>query len=218
MLIGDFDDADKNLVKTEALFNNLKDLNDLGNDYDFLEEGQKEALNQFFHNFSIDQVTELKQRFMSLWDVLGDIYTQYKDLLQQQSIAYEGMLYRQVIESLEVEKLPYKKYIFVGFNVLNKVEHALFSVLHKAGKALFYWDYDTFYLNKTPHEAGEFIRRNLKDFPSELPPAFFDNLGHFKEIAYIQSPTENGQARYLPAMDTRESDRERKRNGCGALQ
>lgn len=98
MLIGDFDDADKNLVKTEALFNNLKDLNDLGNDYDFLEEGQKEALNQFFHNFSIDQVTELKQRFMSLWDVLGDIYTQYKDLLQQQSIAYEGMLYRQVIE------------------------------------------------------------------------------------------------------------------------
>lgn len=198
MLIGDFDDADKNLVKTEALFNNLKDLNDLGNDYDFLEEGQKEALNQFFHNFSIDQVTELKQRFMSLWDVLGDIYTQYKDLLQQQSIAYEGMLYRQVIESLEVEKLPYKKYIFVGFNVLNKVEHALFSVLHKAGKALFYWDYDTFYLNKTPHEAGEFIRRNLKDFPSELPPAFFDNLGHFKEIAYIQSPTENGQARYLP--------------------
>ena len=92
MLIGDFDDADKNLVKTEALFNNLKDLNDLGNDYDFLEEGQKEALNQFFHNFSIDQVTELKQRFMSLWDVLGDIYTQYKDLLQQQGIAYEGML------------------------------------------------------------------------------------------------------------------------------
>lgn len=198
MLISDFDDADKNLVKTEALFKNLKELNDLADDYDFLEEGQKEAINQFFHNFSINQVTELKRRFISLWNVLGDIYTQYKDLLLEQGIAYEGMLYRQVIESLQVENLPCRKYVFVGFNVLNKVEHTLFRALHEAGKAWFYWDYDQFYLQKTPHEAGEFIRRNLKDFPSELPPTLFDNLKHPKEIAYIQSPTENGQARYLP--------------------
>jgi hypothetical protein len=198
MLIADFDDADKNMADTHALFSNLKDLNELMDNYDFLEEGQKEALSQFFHNFSINQVTELKQRFISMWNVLGDIYTEYKALLGSQSIAYEGMLYRQVIEQLDVEALPYNKYIFVGFNVLNKVEHTLFKKLNEAGKAMFYWDYDTFYLNKTPHEAGEFIRRNLRDFPSELPASFFDNLNQPKEVTFIESPTENGQVRYLP--------------------
>lgn len=198
MLIADFDDADKNMADTHALFSNLKDLNELMDNYDFLEEGQKEALSQFFHNFSINQVTELKQRFISIWNVLGDIYTEYKALLESRSIAYEGMLYRQVIEQLDVEALPYNKYIFVGFNVLNKVEHTLFKKLNEAGKAMFYWDYDTFYLNKTPHEAGEFIRRNLRDFPSELPASFFDNLNQPKEVTFIESPTENGQVRYLP--------------------
>lgn len=198
MLIADFDDADKNMADTHALFSNLKDLNELMDNYDFLEEGQKEALSQFFHNFSINQVTELKQRFISMWNVLGDIYAEYKALLESQSIAYEGMLYRQVIEQLDVEALPYNKYIFVGFNVLNKVEHTLFKKLNEAGKAIFYWDYDTFYLNKTPHEAGEFIRRNLRDFPSELPASFFDNLNQPKEVTFIESPTENGQVRYLP--------------------
>lgn len=198
MLIADFDDADKNMADTHALFSNLKDLNELMDNYDFLEEGQKEALSQFFHNFSINQVTELKQRFISIWNVLGDIYAEYKALLESQSIAYEGMLYRQVIEQLDVEALPYNKYIFVGFNVLNKVEHTLFKKLNEAGKAMFYWDYDTFYLNKTPHEAGEFIRRNLRDFPSELPASFFDNLNQPKEVTFIESPTENGQVRYLP--------------------
>lgn len=198
MLIADFDDADKNMADTHALFSNLKDLNELMDNYDFLEEGQKEALSQFFHNFSINQVTELKQRFISMWNVLGDIYAEYKALLESQSIAYEGMLYRQVIEQLDVEALPYNKYIFVGFNVLNKVEHTLFKKLNEAGKAMFYWDYDTFYLNKTPHEAGEFIRRNLRDFPSELPASFFDNLNQPKEVTFIESPTENGQVRYLP--------------------
>ena len=198
MLIADFDDADKNMADTDALFSNLKDLNALTDNYDFLEEGQKEALAQFFHNFSIDRVTELKQRFISIWDTLGDIYTRYKALLENQGIAYEGMMYRQVIETMDIEQLPYKTYVFVGFNVLNKVEHTLFKKLNDAGRALFYWDYDTFYMERTPHEAGEFIRRNLRDFPSELPPTLFKNLNRSKEIIFAESPTENGQVRFLP--------------------
>ena len=63
MLISDFDDADKNLVDTDTLFSNLKDLNALTDNYTFLEDGQKEALSQFFHNFSPERTTELKQRF-----------------------------------------------------------------------------------------------------------------------------------------------------------
>ena len=198
MLISDFDDADKNMADTETLFSNLKDLNDLTDRYEFLEEEQKEALAQFFANFNIEESTQLKQRFITTWDVLGKVYSKYKSLLKSQSIAYEGMMYREVTENFDIDQLPYSKYVFVGFNVLNKVEHTLFEKLNEAGKALFYWDYDNYYLNRCPHEAGEFIRRNLKDFPSELPSELFSNLDNDKDITVIKSPTENGQARYLP--------------------
>ena len=198
LLISDFDDADKNLVDTDALFSNLKDLNELTDSYDFLEEGQREALGQFFHHFQLHQPTELKQRFVSLWNVLGDIYTDFKARLDSRQTAYEGMLYRRVIEELDPSQLPYSTYVFVGFNVLNRVEHRLFSRLHEAGKALFYWDYDTYYVDRHPHEAGEFIRRNLRDFPSELPPSAFSHLERPKEVTFIESPTENGQVHYLP--------------------
>ena len=198
MLISDFDDADKNLVAADTLFSNLKDLGEMGDGLDFLEEGQREALETFFRNFSINRVTELKRRFISLWDSLGNIYHDYKSLLADQRIAYEGMMYRQVMEHFDTGSLPYDTYAFVGFNVLNKVEHKLFKTLKDAGKARFYWDYDVAYLHRKPHEAGEFIRRNLTDFPSELPASCFDNLNKPKDITYIQSPTENGEVRYLP--------------------
>lgn len=202
MLISDFDDADKNKVDTDKLFSNLQDLRNIMDDYTFIDDEQEEAIRQFFQNFSIERRTALKERFISLWDVLGNIYKGFRESLASQNIAYEGMMYRHVIEHLDVDKLPYEKYVFVGFNVLNKVEHTLFTQLRDAGKAVFYWDYDEFYKRENrqavTHEAGEFIRRNLRDFPSPLPDELFNNLSKPKEVHYIASSTENAQARYLP--------------------
>ena len=202
MLISDFDDADKNRVDTDKLFSNLQDLRNIMDDYTFIDDEQEEAIRQFFQNFSIERRTALKERFISLWDVLGNIYKGFRESLASQNIAYEGMMYRHVIEHLDVDKLPYEKYVFVGFNVLNKVEHTLFTQLKDAGKAVFYWDYDEFYMKENrqavTHEAGEFIRRNLRNFPSPLSGELFKNLSKPKEVHYIASSTENAQARYLP--------------------
>ena len=198
LLISDFDDADKNMADTKSLFSNLQALRSMMADLTFMDKEQEEAIQQFFLNFSIEKRTALKERFISLWDVLGEIYNGFKEKLTQRNIAYEGMLYREVIEELDTEKLPYDTYVFVGFNVLNKVERTLFARLRDAEKALFYWDYDEFYLKKKNHEAGLFIQRNLKDFPSPLPGTAFNRLGAYKEIDFISSPTENAQARYLP--------------------
>lgn len=202
MLISDFDDADKNRVDTDKLFSNLQDLRNIMDDYTFIDDEQEEAIRQFFQNFSIERRTALKERFISLWNVLGNIYKGFRESLVSQNIAYEGMMYRHVIEHLDVDKLPYEKYIFVGFNVLNKVEHTLFTQLKDVGKAVFYWDYDEFYMKENrqavTHEAGEFIRRNLRDFPSPLSGELFKNLSKPKEVHYIASSTENAQARYLP--------------------
>lgn len=173
MLISDFDDADKNMVDTDNLFTNLQDLKNIMDDYTFLNNEQEEAIQQFFQNFSIEHRTVLKERFISMWDALGNIYKKFHEVLSSRGIAYEGMLYRHVIEHLDVEALPYERYVFIGFNVLNKVEQTLFKKLQEAGKAIFYWDYDEFYMSSHsfvnadepyPHEAGEFIRRNLRDF------------------------------------------------------
>lgn len=205
LLISDFDDVDKNLVDADKLFTNLQDLKNIMDDYDFLDKEQEEAIQQFFQNFSIEKRTELKAKFISLWDKLGDIYRHYRTNLTQLGIAYEGMMYRNVMEQLDIDQLHYDRYIFVGFNVLNKVETEFFRRLQEADKALFYWDYDVFYTRlpreqKPPytHEAGEFILRNLKIFPNQLPESAFDALRKPKKVRFISAPTENAQARYIP--------------------
>lgn len=201
LLLSDFDDVDKNMVDTPKMFRNLQDLRVLMNDYTFMDKEQEEAIQQFFQNFSIERRTTLKEKFISMWDVLGNIYQTYRKVLKTQNIAYEGMMYREVVEKLDVDALPYDTYVFVGFNVLNKVEETLFRKLRDAGKALFYWDYDTYYMDKKHNEAGEFIKRNLQEFPSALPESAWEKmqtLNSPKEIRYIASPTENAQARYLP--------------------
>mgnify|MGYP002609470323 FL=1 len=198
LLISDFDDVDKNMVDADKLFSNLQDLKNLMDDYEFLDEEQEEAIRQFFQNFSIERRTELKEKFISLWDKLGIIYHRYRENLAELSIAYEGMLYRNVIEQLDTDRLKYDKYVFVGFNVLNKVEKEFFQKLQKAGKAMFYWDYDLFYTQRiSKHEAGEFLKRNLIDFPNELPESYFDIFRKPKKIRYISASTENAQARFL---------------------
>lgn len=200
LLLADFDDVDKNLVDADRLFTNLKDLKEVMDGLDYLDEEQESAIQQFFSTFSIDRRTELKERFISIWDKLGNIYRGYKAELARQHIAYEGMIYRDGIEHLNTDNLPYQTYVFVGFNVLNKAEHRLFDELNKAGKALFYWDYDVFYTEQPGlrHEAGIYINRNLKQFTNELPREAFDNLAGKKRVRFIASSTENAQARFLP--------------------
>lgn len=200
LLLSDFDDIDKNLVDADKLFSNLSELKDIMDDYDFLEPEQEEAIQRFFENFSIEKRTALKNKFISLWDKLGDIYNDFRETLFKENIAYEGMLYRYNIEKLQESNLQYDKYVFVGFNVLNTVEHTFFKKLKDWERTLFYWDYDIFYteFKGIKHEAGEFINRNLLEFPNELDRSHFNSLNEPKRITYISSATETAQARYLP--------------------
>ena len=205
LLISDFDDVGKNLVDADRLFGNLQDLKNIMDIPDYLSQEQEEAIQEFFRNFSIEKRTELKEKFISLWDKLGNIYRHYRKRLAELGIAYEGMMYRQVMEELNTQRLDYDRYVFVGFNVLNRVEQAFFLRLQEAGKAWFYWDYDVFYTRRPSeanppykHEAGEFILRNLKLFPNQLPESCLDVMSRPKQIRFLSAPTENAQARFLP--------------------
>lgn len=200
LLLSDFDDIDKNLVDAGKLFANLKDLKVIMDDVDFLDKEQEAAIRQFFQNFSVEKRTELKEKFISIWQKLGDVYTGFRERLSGKGVAYEGMVYKDAISRMDAENLPFDKYVFVGFNILNKVEFQLFDKLQKAGKAMFYWDYDVFYTNDshTKHEAGMYMNRNLTNFPSPLGRGLFDNLSGPKNIRLVASSTENAQARFLP--------------------
>jgi hypothetical protein len=201
MLLHDFDDIDRNLIDAQSLFGNLQSLKKIHHTFEFLDENQQKALEQFFINFSIEKQSDIKKKFMEIWDALGNIYLQFRSRLQSQNLAYEGMMYRSIVENKNMnidEIFTYKKYVFAGFNMLNACEKELFYILKKHDKALFYWDYDEYYLKNKNHEAGFFMRNNLRDFPSELSAENFDMFSQSgKKIKIISSPTENAQARYL---------------------
>lgn len=201
LLLSDFDDLDKNMADAGKVFKLVTDLHELDTD-EYLSDNQRKALREFFHTFSDDHNSMLREKFLKLWSNLYDIYTTYRDELRADKLAYEGMLYRDVCEQSELN-LEYDHYCFVGFNMLQQVEQSLFTRLKQSGKALFYWDYDNYYLNRQ-HEAGHFIGEYIARFPDALTDEVTgENIGkdNFKKskaaVTYISAPTENLQARYV---------------------
>ncbi len=197
LLISDFDDVDKNMADAAQLFSNVRNLHELDS-IDYLDEEQKQLIMRFFSNFSGDP-TVLKQRFLDLWCHLYDIYVTFRRQLRNDGLAYEGMLYRDVVEQ-DMGEYPFDHYLFVGFNVLQKVEQRLFRHLKEEGKADFYWDYDDYYMRQSTHEAGTYLRKWIAPFPNRLDDNdadIYDHLGKNKELTFISSPTENLQARYI---------------------
>ena len=152
LLLSDFDDVDKNMAEASKVFANIQNLHEL-DDISYLSEQQKEIIKKFFINFKDNHNSELKQRFLNLWSKLEDIYNNFNARLKQQGISYEGAIYREVIEQKALN-LPYKHYLFVGFNLLQKVEQELFNIIKKEGKAKFYWDFDKYYTTNNQQEAG----------------------------------------------------------------
>ncbi|GAB6981827.1 PD-(D/E)XK nuclease family protein [Prevotella dentasini] len=195
LLLADFDDIDKNMADAGQVFRNVRDIHEL-DDADYLTQHQKEELQRFFANFTGD-TTVLRERFITLWSKLSDVYADFRSRLRSQGLAYEGMLYREVAEQQKLTT-QYEHYVFVGFNVLQKVEQQLFGRLQSEGKASFYWDYDHYYLNGT-NEAGVYIRQWLEKFPNALDAgsSLFDSFAQPKNVRFVSAPTENLQARYI---------------------
>ena len=198
LLLSDFDDVDKNMVDAKQIFANLSDIHEL-DDVSYLTDYQKQMIKKFFSNFSDDHNSELKKRFLQLWCHFYDIYVEFNKRLTQQGLAYEGALYRNVANNENIA-FRHKKYLFVGFNMMQKVELNLCDRLMKQGKAAFYWDYDQYYMDGN-NEAGHYIRQFLPYYPNELADypqqEIYNNMTKNKDITYISAPTENIQARYV---------------------
>jgi CRISPR/Cas system-associated exonuclease Cas4 (RecB family) len=89
------------------------------------------------------------------------------------------------------------EYVFIGFNALGKCELELFSYLKKSGQAIFFWDYDDYYINDKKQEAGMFLRKNIELFPA---PSSFNLQSEFtsdKDVHIIVSPSDVLQAKAI---------------------
>lgn len=218
-ILSDFDDIDKNLAFDTAPERVFRDVADYAttdiNDDGLLNEEEAEQFRRFVSDFDTKEQTVLRQRFLRLWHALPKIYRQLGADLLAEGQAYEGQLFRLAVTNLEERKVdvrtalgfPIEHIAFVGFNVLDEVERRLFSFLKEEHIALFYWDYDRYYTEPfegRQSEAGEFLVRNLQQFPNELTDtALFDNFLRSDtatmrpRLTYIAADTDSAQAAYV---------------------
>lgn len=208
-ILSDFDDVDKNLADPDRLFRNVSELKEIDNPADYLTDEQIADLQRFFGAFDAGSKSQVRERYQELWNALLPMYKELNRQLLAENCAYEGALYRRVIDKIDRQEVVLDEtvdhYVFVGFNVLDRVEQDLFMYLKREGKAWFYWDYDEYYLQTTKdgkpgeimNEAGIFIKKNLEIFPNELDRALFSNMAAPKTLHMVSATTEAIQAQYV---------------------
>lgn len=168
MLISDFDMIDKYLVDASMLLRNIEDIKEIEADVSYLSPAQERILSFWSSIGPKESLSVQKQRFLKVWRTLPAIYEEYRLRLRELGIGYSGMIYRETAERImrgEEIDLPNKRFIIAGFNALSKSEEVLFKYLSTSNNGTeFIWDYDGYYVDNESHEAGMFLRDNLKTF------------------------------------------------------
>jgi RecB family exonuclease len=141
ILIKDFNEIDSYLINSNQLFKYLKDINRIEN---------------WFNNKQ-DQTT-LSKKYLQFFEKIEIYYTKYYNHLKNHEIGYQGLQYREANEKIEqfIKNNTNKKFIFIGFNALNKSENNIIKALLANNLADIYFDLDHFLL-KENISANRFI-------------------------------------------------------------
>ncbi|MBR5610733.1 MAG: PD-(D/E)XK nuclease family protein [Bacteroidales bacterium] len=224
ILLNDFDDIDKYMVDAEKLFTNIKDLHELDGGYEFLSQEQIKAIKSFWRTFNEYSAGTKEQQFLSLWNNLYRIYSNFRSHLESKGEAYEGLIYRMVADAansamglpqptengetdegvIALQKLAkrYKKIVFVGLNALNECEKRLLSYLKREGVADFYWDFYGDEITDSANKSSLFMKENILQYPSAypLPDGQTGRDLTERKIEVIGVPSAVGQAKYLTGL------------------
>ena len=155
MMLNDFDDVDRALVDADDIFRNLRYVKEIQADY--LDDDQKEIIRrvwgesrltahieEFWLHLGSGEKHSLGEKFIYLWEILADIYHEYKSELKACRRASEGTQYRQAAANTANYDLydftGDTRYVFVGFNDLGAAETVIFERFKRAGVAYFFWD------------------------------------------------------------------------------
>ena len=208
-ILNDFNDTDKYIVNPKQLFRNVKDLKEIQANY--LNNEQLEAIEKYFGKTQVHQYVDSEKlwkdtgnskKFTTLWDILFELYTQFNAAIDKMGVSYSGKMYKDAvrkIRDMRIEDFRYKKYIFVGFNVLSTSEYYIFKLLQKKGIADFYWDYNSPTFKNPQNKATRFVGRNIKLFKSQLDLQEHE-ITTFPKLKAIGIPSNIGQTKYTKVV------------------
>ncbi|HAM98456.1 MAG TPA: hypothetical protein DCQ26_07570 [Marinilabiliales bacterium] len=196
MMLNDFNDIDKYRVSPDLVFSNLKALKEMDDKLSYLTNEQLQIVKRFFSSLESWEPSEVKQRFLEIWEVLLPVYQEFRETLVTHKIGYEGLAYDLALKNIEKTNdadLPFTNLFFVGFNAITPTEEHLFTVFRNRKFAQFFWDYDQFYIENEHMEAGLFLRKHLKNFPEPVDFTIQRDVLKNKTIQAISVPTDSGQ-------------------------
>ncbi|MEG2779990.1 MAG: PD-(D/E)XK nuclease family protein [Bacteroidales bacterium] len=194
LIIKDFDDIDKYLVDAAQLFTNIKDLKQLDSDFSFLTSKQRTAVESFWRNFLRGNFSDKKDFFASTWDIMYNLYCNFRNELLLRNLGYEGQIYRTVAQNCSTYNYKYD-FVFIGLNAPNNCERTLMNRLRDAGKADFYWDFYGPLLTDRENSASDIISECVKDYSSKyILRQNSNDLQFIPKIKVIGVPSGVGQA------------------------
>jgi len=166
IILSDFNQIDADLVDAEKLYRDLEDISVINKDFDYLSPEQYEFLAQFWTSYSEGKHKKQQELFIKMWRRMPKLYHKYHATLKEQGYLTNGSVYRYLADDITrhqefISNFDKGKIIFIGFNALSSAEAKIFTQLQEAGKALFYFDADTYYLDDISQEAGLFLRKNI---------------------------------------------------------
>ncbi len=207
MLVNDFNDVDRYLVDPDKLFTNVTRFKEISSNYLTTDQISiikrywgEEPSASYVENFwnHIDHSHPNQRKFLKLWEILSPLYTNFKSELRRRGLSTQGMFYRNAVDRLSPitdEELEYKRYIFIGFNVLSASEWKIFSYLKNRGLADFYWDYNSPAFANPLNRATKFLKLNVEEFHSRYD-IDEEPVKEFPEIEMIGVPSNIGQTKY----------------------
>ncbi|MCR5352463.1 MAG: PD-(D/E)XK nuclease family protein [Bacteroidales bacterium] len=205
VLLSDFGDVDKYLVDPKRLFTNIADFRALQDDFDYLEQGQLEAIRHFLSHFQTGG--KYKDAFRRIWDILLPLYQDFHARLRERGMATTGQVYRSLAERLQdtpaLDLLQdrfgqVRKFVFVGLNALNECEKRLMRRLRDAHLAEFCWDYGPGWISDPHNKSSFFMRDNVLEFPQAFDPD--PEPLAVPQIHVLSVPSAVGQAKQVPAI------------------
>jgi len=165
IILSDFGQIDSDLVDAERLYRDLEDISTLNKDFDYLSPEQYAFLSQFWTSYSEGKHKKQQELFIKMWRRMPKLYHKFHETLKAQGYLTNGYIYRHLAEEINESHALMtsfeKKVVFVGFNALSSAEAKIFTKLQEAGKALFYFDADPYYLDDPLQEAGLFLRKAM---------------------------------------------------------
>ena len=184
ILIQDFNIIDKEIKDPSQVFDYLK------------------AVKEMDHWSFDSNPTELVKRHLYFWSNIKSYYNEFSNHLLSTGSGYQGILEKKALSNVEnfIKKKVNQKYVFVGFNALNKIESLVIQQFLKTGLAEIYWDIDKISINSTFNNSAFFVnqyRNNWPYYKNKEINWINDNYSAKKNISAVGISKNIGQAKYI---------------------